>query len=531
MKHQGGSSSAQSDARRGAMPAYAAALGLHANPFPVTPEETNYFFTPETEALFHELVHFVEMRRGFMLVTGEVGLGKTTLMRRVLASLDPARFNTALILASFLDQDELLEAVTRDFGLSVPPGSRRIDRLGTLNDFLLSESAQGKINVLLIDDAQALDARTLDVVRQLSNLETSDQKLVQVVLFAQSEIHQTLMQHGLRQVRSRIAFQRELQPLTRDQMLAYLTHRLAGAGHADAVKITAQGADALHLASAGSPRLLHHLMDRCLYGLMTRPGRDVDAPLVEAAVRDLGLTVARPVPAAPAPGVAPSPAVLPPTGRRRTLTPMHGLLAALALSMGSVFYLLAARSPSTSLPAPGSAVAGEGLAGSRLPAPAGWPGTLAALPGMPDLRWPEVADLAQARASLSKALGGSGWAVATLEGRGAAGCRTRPVWQVIDPRGSTWWFSIIEASWPQAPVEQGVRLPAVQRAQELLSAGGWLAPEGVDAVMGPRTSLAMTRFQSARGLTRTGQFDPDTSYWLSCELAGPATSSKEGGHA
>ena len=490
-------SSASADPVPADLPPYAAALGLRSNPFPVTPDETNYFFTPETESICEELSHFIAMRKGFLLLTGEIGLGKTTLLRRLLASLDEAHYNSALVLTSFLDQSELLETIARDFGLQLPPGARRIDHLAALNQFLMSQAQAGKINVLFIDDAQALDAQALDVVRQLSNLETAQQKLIQVVLCGQPELLDTLWQHSLRQVKSRIALHRQLRPLDRAQTLAYIRHRMAKAGSADCVEISDDGLQSLHELSAGFPRRIHHLMDRCLYATLAADTRRIDRALVLRAWDDMGLHSSNPAATS-----------LPPSGRSwlrgQAVVLWLVLFAVLALLLGTWF----ASAPQRAASAP-----------NPLAAPSDWTKRSSAFAGLTLPAWPAVSSVPALSAQLNTALQKQGWQALVGPGEWVAPCDERPLLAVRDAQGALWNLSFVESGWPTAALVMGTSSAPVRALQRMLAAQGLLDDAQVDAVMGPRTAFALSQFQREQGLAATGQFTPETAYRLSCSLA------------
>ena len=492
-------SSASADPAPADLPPYAAAFGLRSNPFPVTPDETNYFFTPETESICEELGHFIAMRKGFLLLTGEIGLGKTTLLRRLLASLDEAHYNTALVLTSFLDQSELLETIARDFGLQLLPGARRIDHLAALNQFLLAQAEAGKINVLFIDDAQALDAQALDVVRQLSNLETAQQKLIQVVLCGQPELLDTLWQHSLRQVKSRIALHRQLCPLDRAQTLAYIRHRLVKAGSAERVEIGDDGLHCLHELSAGFPRRIHHLMDRCLYAALAADTLCIDRALVLRAWDDMGLH-----------GSSPTASSLPPSARswlRGQAAVLWLLFGALALLLGIWF----ANPPQRLASAP-----------NPLAAPSDWATPHSAFAGLVLPAWPAVNSMPALSAQLNTALQKQGWQVLAGPGEWVAPCDERPMLAVRDAQGGLWQLTFVESGWPTAALAMGTSGAPVRQLQQMLAAQGLLDEAQVDAVMGPRTAFALSQFQREQGLAATGQFNPETAYQISCSLADSA---------
>jgi general secretion pathway protein A len=523
-----------------ALAPYAGALGLLSNPFPVTPDETRYFFTPEIEAIYEELRHFIEMRKGFLLLTGDVGLGKTTLLRRLIAAFDPQHYNTALLLTGFLNKVELLEAIARDFDLPPQSDARRIDHLTALNEFLLRESADGKINVLFIDDAQALDADALDVVRQLSNLETAQSKLIQIVLCGQPELQETLNQYSLRQVKSRIALHREVRPLGVDQTLAYVHHRLQSASdgtEAQVVELTPGALTILHDSTDGVPRRIHHLMDRCLYALMIRGGREIDEDIMRQAVADLGWSES-PAPAQqaqPAPSGAPvansaatlaSPRASRPFGRYSIAAPV----AVVALALGGYLAWTTDRlNDSAGVPVATTAIAKaptpSPAAATRpakavdlIAAPADWPVTRNAFAGLGDMQWPAASSVGELTQEFQKALTSKGWQLVVAAGEWANACPGRPMQQLRIAQHD-WRMSFIEREWPTAPVTLGHKSDAVANLQRLMVAQKWLGPDQVDGVMGPRTVMALARFQASQGITGTGQFDVPTAYRLSCGLS------------
>ena len=510
------------------LPPYAWALGLTSHPFPVTPDETQYFFTPALEAIYEELGHFIEMRKGFLLLTGDIGLGKTTLIRRLLASFDKAYYNTALILTSFLNQAELLEVLAHDFGVKLPPDSRRINHLSALNEFLLTESASGKINVLFIDDAQALDANTLDVVRQLSNLETAETKLIQVVLCGQQELVDTLNQFDLRQVKSRIALHRKLQPMDFTQTQAYIRHRLDAAGAADCVEFTADGLQEIYECTAGYPRRIHHLMDRCLYAV-TAFGGPVERTLVLRASEDLGWQ-------APAVPVTPSRFQVvrqtPEAQQVWSARPWPCWRAVLtwlglsALGAAALAGFLADsgnhdRTPitTTATAVTPIAVADLIMAPAYIAAPASWETSRAAFIGLTAAKWPTESTLPALVGQLQKDLQPHLWKPLAAAGDWVPACRERPLLVVRDAQGMVWRLSFVELLWPIAPVVLGYRNESLRRLQQLLQAQGLLRLSDVDGTMGLRTAYALARFQLAEGIEGTGQFNPATAYRLSCRLA------------
>jgi general secretion pathway protein A len=489
-------------------------LGLSSNPFPVTPDETHYFFTPEIEAIYEEMGHFISLRKGFLLLTGDVGLGKTTLMRRLITSFEKSHYNTALVLTSFLDQSELLETIARDFGLALLPGSRRIDHLNALNDYLLAESAKGKINVLFIDDAQALDSEALDVVRQLSNLETAQSKLIQIVLCGQPELLDTLNQVSLRQVKSRIALHRQLQPLNAQQTLAYIHHRLANAGEGASIDITADGLQMLHECTQGYPRRIHHLMDRCLYALVAGGAGPIDRALVLRAWKDLDWQAPETSQASPVQNsrlpAAPKRA---PQGLARAGWMGISLVGLTLAAVGGFFVAHNASEFFLRPSSPASVLIAE---------PVNWTSVRNAYSGLTDVAWPVASTLAVLTQKFQNVLAPHHWQIVVGAGEWVSPCDERPFVTVQDVSAQPQQLSFIESDWPTAPVVLGQRGEPVRQLQQLLSDQGWLGVDKVDGVMGVQTAAALGRFQHAEGIDATGQFNLATAYRLSCLMAAAA---------
>lgn len=267
-----------------ASPIYSA-LGLSRNPFPPTPDAGSYFFTPQLEEDFSEIVHCIEARKGFVLLTGEVGLGKSTLVRRLLDTLKDKKCHSALILNTFLQDNTLLSAIQADFGLSA---TATVDQgLASLTNFLIAGHQAGEINLLVIDDAQNLSVSSLELVRLLCNLETGQEKLLQILLVGQPELEQTLARTELRQLESRIVKHARLNGLQKNELIRYFDFRTNAAGAEGRLSIEPEAANVLHRATAGNLRRIHLVLDRCFYGLSSSRTSVVTSALVQRAVADL----------------------------------------------------------------------------------------------------------------------------------------------------------------------------------------------------------------------------------------------------
>jgi len=266
-------------------------IGLEFNPFPVTPDASYYFVSNKVERNLTELLHCIEARKGFMLVTGDVGKGKTTLSRRLISLLKGDGTQVSLVFNSFLHGESLLEAINHDFGIPREEGIGA--QLQALNNYLLGLYHKGSNCVIVIDDAQHLDVQSLELVRQISNLETNQAKLVQIILIAQPEILNTLDFSEIRQLKSRIALHVKLEAFTQLEVQDYISYRLSAAGHCGRIKITRPALKMLTEASSGIPRRINLIMDRCLYILSVSTRSKITEQDINAAVEDIGWSISK----------------------------------------------------------------------------------------------------------------------------------------------------------------------------------------------------------------------------------------------
>ncbi len=243
-------------------------------PFNITPDPRFLFLTGHHREALDHLLYGIRQRKGFICLTGEVGTGKTTLCRSLLGRLEP-RFHTALILNPILTQTQLLRAVISEFGIAADQPDR-LDYLNVLNRFLLRASSEGRDAVLIIDEAQDMSTRNLEMVRLLSNLETERQKLLQIVLVGQPELKERLAQRDLRQLAQRITVRYHLGQLSKRETERYLQHRLRvahGDGIAPVVRFDAGAVKEIYRFSQGTPRLINAIGDKALLaGYVHRTG-------------------------------------------------------------------------------------------------------------------------------------------------------------------------------------------------------------------------------------------------------------------
>lgn len=264
-------------------------LGLRHNPFPVAPDDANFYLSATIEEVVAEIVHGVCARKGFIILTGDVGLGKTTISRRVISILGTKGVTTSLVLHTSLQEVELLRAINHDFGLSTADADQNMGaQMKRLNDFLLSQYAQGKNCAIIIDDAQNLNRDSLELIRMISNLEVDQQKLVQVLLVGQTELAATLQCPDLRQLSSRIVIRKIVRGLTREELGNYIAFKLSAAGDQGRIGLTQPALNRLYRLTHGNFRQVNLIMDRCLYACCLN-GRDrrIRRKTMDIAVKDL----------------------------------------------------------------------------------------------------------------------------------------------------------------------------------------------------------------------------------------------------
>jgi general secretion pathway protein A len=236
--------------------------GFRESPFNITPDPRFLFFSDRHREAYNHVLFGIRERKGFIQITGEVGAGKTTLCRALLDELGPG-YVTALILNPCLNPTQLLRAILAELGLQPGKGDR-VECLEMLNRFLLEQLEQGRDVVLLIDEAQDLDAELLEQVRLLSNLETDQRKLLQIVLIGQPELRDKLNERSLRQLRQRITVRYHLTPLSRHEVEHYIQHRLQVVGANGRPAFTPWAFRSIFRYSGGIPRLVNAVCDKAL---------------------------------------------------------------------------------------------------------------------------------------------------------------------------------------------------------------------------------------------------------------------------
>ncbi len=259
--------------------------GLSEPPFELTPDPRFLFYSPKHREAFNHMLYGIRVRKGFVQITGEVGSGKTTICRAVLDQLDRS-YATALILNPALRADELVKAIAIEFGLHVT-GLDRLEILDALNMFLLSQAEQGKDAVLIIDEAQDMSDELLEQVRLLSNLETDQRKLIQIVLLGQPELRHRLNSPRLQQLRQRITVRYHIRPLNLAEVRHYVQHRLAVAGAKGRPTFTKLGLWRMYQYSRGIPRLINAVCDKALLAGFINQTDLLGFRLINVAIREL----------------------------------------------------------------------------------------------------------------------------------------------------------------------------------------------------------------------------------------------------
>jgi general secretion pathway protein A len=265
---------------------YTEYLGIKEKPFSITPDPRFlYMSRGHQEALAHLMYGILESG-GFVVLTGEVGTGKTSLCRCLLEQL-PDNVEIALILNPVLSKLELVATICDEFGVAHPPENQSLKVLiDLLNTYLLDAFARGKHCVLMIDEAQNLSLEVLEQLRLLTNLETDKKKLLQIILVGQPELNALLQRHDMRQLNQRITARYHLTPLGEEEMRAYIRHRLSVVGLKRLI-FSADSLSSIYKQSGGVPRLINIICDRCLLAAYAAERGDVDSAMAQSAAREV----------------------------------------------------------------------------------------------------------------------------------------------------------------------------------------------------------------------------------------------------
>ncbi len=265
---------------------YCKFFGLKERPFNVTSDPAFFFLSNKHKEALAHLHYGVSQRKGIILLTGEIGTGKTTLCRFFLNELGK-NVKTAFILNPRFSETQLLESIVADFGIR-SANKGKLELIRGLNTFLLKESGKGNNVVLIIDEAQNLKPELLEQVRLLSNLETEKEKLLQIILVGQPELNERLSLYGLRQLRQRIMVKYHILPLEGQEIDEYIQHRLKTAGAPeDGIKFDKEAIKIISDFSSGMPRLINMVCDRALLSGFAEERTNIDQNIINHCLDEL----------------------------------------------------------------------------------------------------------------------------------------------------------------------------------------------------------------------------------------------------
>jgi|LGVF01.1.fsa_nt_gb putative secretion ATPase (PEP-CTERM system associated) len=262
---------------------YESFFGLTAKPFSLVPDPSFLFLSATHKKALRYLQYGLQEGAGFILLTGEVGSGKTTILKDFVQRLDGDTV-LAMVFNTSLGGEQLLAAVNEEFGLEVD-GRDKLSLQRDLNDFLIYQYAESVRPILIVDEAQNLSTESLEEIRLLSNLETGGHKLLQIILVGQPELQEILGQHNLRQLRQRIAVSCHLSALSLEEIEEYILYRLEKAGNRDALSFEIGSMEIIYRHSGGIPRLINRICD---FLLLAAFGEETLNPSLELVIEVAG---------------------------------------------------------------------------------------------------------------------------------------------------------------------------------------------------------------------------------------------------
>ncbi|HEX5133632.1 MAG TPA: AAA family ATPase [Candidatus Krumholzibacteria bacterium] len=267
---------------------YEAFYQLRENPFGTTPDPRYLYKSKAHREALAYLAQGIFLKKGFLALTGEVGVGKTTVVRAFVQTFNPC-LDVSFVLNTKVDFREMMYMLLTDFGVDIKSESK-VAMLAQLNEFLIGRFAENRNPVIVIDEAQNLSPEVLEELRMLSNLETNQQKLIQIVLVGQPELWDLLQREDLRQLRQRIPGVCQMKLLSRDEVYRYIRYRLAMAGLSNGQLVFSEAAlDGVFEYTTGIPRLINMLCDRVLLRAYLQRGRAIETEIVIEAARELGM--------------------------------------------------------------------------------------------------------------------------------------------------------------------------------------------------------------------------------------------------
>lgn len=488
--------------------------------FPVVADAQSIFLLDRLRSTVHELLLGIRTRRGFLLLSGEVGLGKTTISRHIMQILEGEGTAFSLVFNTLIDGKELLEAINHDFGIEESAASMQ-GNIRLLNAFLLEQYRLGRNCVIIVDDAQNLADSALELIRMLSNLETNNDKLLQILLVGQPELSARLNRPELRQLRSRIAVNTTLQPFSRDETRRYLEFRMLTAWDGGKTTLTEAARYAVHRLTVGVPRRINILMERCLRLAAQRQTAVIDDVIVNDAAAALGMVFPNRITrwlrilGARRPG--------------RSVAAAFGVMAFLLLGMGLVVF---DRSPNRA--AQSDAIKSEPTAQESVPAAQSTPettttaGTSAAsdLPHASVMALLEEHGLTREAERMQEAIRTN--TLSQLDARFAREHGLRII--ILDGVAASFWpseqrihvnpdntpprfIALWRPNWWVGELRTGMRSDAIRQLQEHLIRTGHY-PERADGISGPMTIQAIRDFQRAAGINVSGRADALTQFLL-----------------
>jgi general secretion pathway protein A len=272
---------------------YNSSFGFSESPFSITPDPRFFYSNPVYQEAYANLRYGIEQKKGFIVVTGEVGTGKSTLLRKLMRSFGDT-IHSAFIFNTDLAFPELLRVTLHDLGLPSHEQSK-VSMLEGLNHYLIKQLKQGHIVSVLVDEAQNLNDEALEGLRLLSNLETDQEKLLQIVLMGQPELERKLDQPTLRQLKQRVAVQCRLEPLTNKEVGPYIDFRLRVAGYEGKGLFHRDAIQEIACYSKGIPRLINIICDNALLNAYAQSEETVSSDIIKEVARDLRLKMELPI--------------------------------------------------------------------------------------------------------------------------------------------------------------------------------------------------------------------------------------------
>ena len=314
-------------------------FGFSVSPFCATPDPGFFYTNSVYQEAYASLQYGIEAKKGFIVITGEVGTGKTTLLRKLMHNFE-GTIQSVFIFNTYLNFPELLQVILYDLGLA-PKEANKVNMLQELNDYLIAQLKQAHIVAVLVDEAQNLSDEALEGLRLLSNLETDQEKLIQIVLMGQPELQSRLDRPGLRQLKQRVAFQCRLIPLKEEEVGPYIDFRLRVAGYKGKGLFQRDALQKIALYSNGIPRLVNIICDNALLSAYARSQKTVSGEMIKDVARDLRLELpqtsqAKTAPSAPASTIESEGAIT----KAVTPAPRHRARRAIRVGIGTCLLVL-----------------------------------------------------------------------------------------------------------------------------------------------------------------------------------------------